>query len=193
LFACSASLVACASILGIDDGTARADGGVSDATLDVVIPGDSGGEGGGDATPDVIVDAGPDVPVDAPPAYSPLTCGSSTCNAVTQGCCRKGYGDDASPFTYACVNNGGTCASNGAIVVRCGSVANCAAQGKPGTVCCANSYNDMATAVDCLAPASCPDDAATLLCGPGDNALCAAHGWACLPSAYTIVGWDICK
>ena len=192
LFACSASLVACASILGIDDGTAREDGGAVDATLDVVSA-DSGDEGGGDAAPDAIVDAGADVPVDAPKPYSPLSCGSSTCNAVTQGCCRTGYGSDASPYSYVCVNDAGACTAAAALVVPCDRVANCAAQGKPGTVCCANRFETKATSVACLAPSACPIDASTILCGPGDNELCATHGWTCFESYTTIVGWDICK
>lgn len=188
MLASSGALAACASILGIDDGLVRQDGGPSDAAPDVVAV-DSGDEAGNDATPD----AGLDARVDAPPPYSPLGCGKGTCNAVTQGCCREGNGSGASPYTYVCVSDAAACTSGSAIVVPCDRAANCVAQGKPGTVCCANTFNTRATAVACVAPAACPVDAATLVCGPGDDELCAAHGWACLPSIDTITGWDICK
>lgn len=189
MLAFSGALAACASILGIDDGLPREDGGLADVTLDVIPSGDSGG----DATPDASDGAVADVIVDAPKPYSPLVCGNGTCNALAQGCCRTGYGDDASPYAYVCVNDAGACKAGGAIVVGCDSVASCAAQGKAGTVCCANGYFNPATAVACVAPSACPDDAATMLCGPGDDELCAAHGLACLSSVQTIVGWNICK
>ncbi|HEX7604367.1 MAG TPA: hypothetical protein VF316_22265 [Polyangiaceae bacterium] len=192
VLASSASLAACASILGIDDGIPREDGGLGDATLDVVA-GDSGGEGG-DATPDAIADAGPDVPVDALEPFSPLSCGNTTCNAVTQGCCRTGQGSDASPYGYVCVDDGGACASNSAVLVECDRAANCTAQGKPGHVCCANTpLNTKATAATCLSPGACGVSVGTILCGPGDDELCTAQGRNCLASSVTIVGWDICR
>lgn len=189
VLASSGAVAACASILGLDDGLPREDGGLADVTIDVLPSGDASA----DATPDASADAVADVLVDAPKPYSPIPCGNTTCNSVTQGCCRTGYGDDASPYAYACVNDAGACKAGGSIVVGCNSVANCAAQGKPGAVCCANTFQNLATDVSCVAPSACPDDAATILCGPGDDELCAAHAFACLPSSYTIVGWNICK
>ncbi|HEX7603937.1 MAG TPA: hypothetical protein VF316_20105, partial [Polyangiaceae bacterium] len=146
----------------------------------------------GDVTLDGA-DAGAGVTVDAPKPYSPLPCGQGTCNAVTHACCRNGDGSDASPYSYGCVSDAGACTAGGAIVVGCNSVANCDAKGKPGTVCCANGYFNPATSVACVAPSACPDDAATILCGPGDDELCTAHGDSCLSSVQTIVGWNICK
>ena len=192
VLASSGALTACASILGVDDGLPREDGGLGDVTLDVIPAGDASGDATGDATL-ADADAGADVIVDAPKPYSPLPCGQDTCNAVTQGCCRKGDGSDASPYTYGCVSDAGACKAGGDIVVGCNSVANCEALGKPGTVCCANGYYNPATAVACVAPSACPDDAATVLCGPGDDELCAALGYSCLSSVQTIGGWNICK
>jgi len=187
VLASSAALAACASILGIDDGIPREDGGPGDATLDVVV-----GDSSGDATPDVIADAAPDVPVDAP--YSPLSCGSGACNAVTQACCRTGVGSDASPYGYVCVNDGGACLGGSAVLVGCDRAANCEAQGKPGDICCANvPINTKATAARCVAPSACAADAGTIVCGPGDDELCTALSRKCLPSSVTIVGWDICR
>lgn len=191
LSASSAALVACASILGLDDGTPREDAGPIDATVDVTIDVISST----DATPDVVApDVGPDVAPDAPKPFSPLSCGSATCNAVTQECCRTGYGDDASPYAYGCVSDAGACKSASAILVGCDRAANCAAQGKPGHICCANVVvGDLATAVTCLAPSACGADAGTIVCGPGDDELCATQAFTCLASNYTIVGWNICK
>ena len=190
VLASSGALAACASILGIDDGLPREDGG-SDATLDV-LAGDSGGEGGGDATPDVIADVGADVPVDAP--HSPLSCGNGVCNAVTQGCCRTGAGSDASPYDYVCVDDGGVCTGGSAVLVGCDRAANCTAQGKPGDICCANvPISTKATAERCVAPSACSISTGTIVCGPGDDELCTAQGRSCLPSSVTIVGWDICR
>ena len=189
MFAGSASLFACASILGIDDGIPREDGGVGDATTLDVAPADSGP--GPDAARDAIADGGFDAPVDV---YSPMSCGGNTCNAVTQGCCRTGNGGDASPYAYVCVNDGGACNGPAAIVVNCDRGANCAAQGQPGSVCCANVLiNAKATGVTCVPPSACSAEAGTVVCGPGDDELCASQGHACLASTVTIVGWKICK
>ena len=182
----SGSLGACASILGLDDGVPRGtDAGASDATLDVISK---------DGAPDVIADVVLDVPPDVPGPFSPLSCGKDTCNAVTQGCCRTGYDDAASPYSYVCVNDAGACTSTSAVFVGCDRAENCPAQGSPGHICCANVViGNLASGVACVGPSACGPDAGVILCGPGDNELCMARGNACLPSTVTIVGWNICK
>ena len=63
-----------------------------------------------------------------------------------------------------------------------------------GDICCANVViNALATGVACVAPGACGADAGTIVCGPGDDELCASQGHSCLSSTVTIVGWNICK
>lgn len=180
-------LAACASILGIDDGIPREDAGVVDAAPDVAPVVDS-------AVPDAgtDADAAADVAIDVPKPFSPLPCGSATCNAVTQACCRTGAGGDGG-YAYKCIDDAGACTGNLPVVVACASSANCTAQGKPGNVCCANAYNTAATSVSCTGPSFCPTNTFTILCGPGDDELCMSSGLSCASSVATIVGWNICK
>lgn len=189
LIASSLGLAACASLLGLDDGVPREDAGVGDVTVDATTDVISN-----DATPDVTADAIADAAPDVPKPFSPLACGNGTCNAVTQACCRTGYGDDASPYAYVCVGDAGACKSASAALVGCDRASNCTAQGKPGQICCANVVvGDLATDVRCVSPAACGADAGTIVCGPGDDELCATQAFTCLASTYTIVGWNICK
>lgn len=183
----SSLLAACASILGIDDGIPREDAGVVDVAQEVAPIVDS-------APPDAgrDADASADVAVDVPLPFSALGCGSATCNAVTQACCRTGAGGDAG-YVYKCISDAGACTGNLPVVVNCDRTDNCAAQGKPGQICCANALNNPATNVACTSPSFCPTNTLTILCGPGDDELCMSNGLACLPSTYTIIGWKICK
>lgn len=174
--ACTA-LCACAQILGIDDGTPRtyADGSIVDASEETTtLP---------EAAPPV--DAGIDVP------FSALACGTSTCNAVTEGCCRQGDPIDAMAQSFACVSDASDC--DGGLVVTCDDSLNCAALGHAGYECCATvpDGGSIATKTTCVVKGTCTG---TLMCTPGDDELCNADaGQSCLPSIQTIVGWTICK
>ncbi len=177
------ALAACADILGIDDGTARAG--------DASVPDAQGVDAGPDAKrPSLVTGI-------APPPFSPLACGSDTCNAVTQGCCSHGSGTDAAAFTYACVDfDGGDC--EGGLLYHCDRPDNCDHQGKPGDVCCAFAGGSgVAYDVECATAAECEDfDAsyATRLCNPGDDSLCPPEaGLSCRPSVLTVIGYPICK
>lgn len=177
-------LAACAAILGIDEGIPRDDAGTADVTFDVAPPVDATAEAAPDGASDAIVDV--------PKPFSPLRCGSATCNALGQVCCRTGAGGDAG-YAYKCIDDAGACTGNLPVVVACDRAANCAAQGKPGEICCANAYSSPATKVSCAAPSFCPTNTFTIVCGPGDDEICVGNGLACLSSTVTIVGWDICK
>lgn len=176
---------ACAALLGIDDGIPRDDAGV-DVTVDAPVT--------ADAQPDVVLDAGDggDATVDAPKPFSPLACGSATCNAVGEVCCRTGTGGDAG-YTYKCLADAGACTGTAPLTVSCDRAANCAAQGKVGEICCANAYQTAATKVSCSAPSFCPTSTFTIVCGPGDDEICASVALTCQTSTVTAVGWTICK
>ncbi len=163
----------CASILGIDDGQPRDDA----STLDTSKPGDSS-----------VLDA----PTDSnSPAFSPLACGSSTCNALKEGCCRSGSGTDAAALTFKCVTNASACDPK-SLYIPCDRGSNCAAQ-DAGVVCCAIGYP--ATSVACSP--SCFANGNTVVCSTADDGgNCPADEagpLTCQPSSQTIVGYSICK
>jgi len=175
-------VAACAQILGIDDGIPRTsdDASVLDASTPetTTLP---------DATPPPV-DAPPDVPT------SPLACGTNTCNALVQGCCRTGDPVDAAAQSFACVTDAAAC--TGGLVVTCDNATTCAALGHPGDVCCANVPDGgaYATKTTCVAAAACTAAGGAILCTPGDDEVCDVDaGQSCLPSVQTIVGWDLCK
>ncbi len=148
----ASSICACASILGIDDGKPRE----PDASIpDVSVP---------ETTPDVvIVDVGVDVPT------SPLVCGTSTCNALVEGCCRTSDPADASAYSFDCVSDAASC--SGGLIVTCDESANCTALGQPGTVCCAvvPDGGSVATSTQCLPYLDC---FGAFMCQPGDDEMC---------------------
>ncbi len=180
----AAGLIACADILGIDDGTPRVE---EDASVDVVQPEQDA----------VAADVPPSQVVGPPaPPYSPLSCGKFFCNAITQACCsHKKTVPEASPvYSYDCIeDDGGTCSGQ---LVTCDRTENCEAQGYPGMVCCASTTAPQGL-VSCTPPEECDYPEAGLawrLCEPGDDELCEPDsGKACLPSNSAAVGWRICK
>ena len=186
IVALAAGGTACAALLGIDDGIPRDDAG-ADVGLDVAPPSDAGP----DVDPDAKADAS-DATVDAPKPFSPLACGSATCNAVGEVCCRTGTGGDAG-YVYKCLADASACTGTAPLTVSCDRAANCAAQGKVGEICCANAYQTAATKVSCSAPSFCPTNTFTIVCGPGDDEVCASVALTCQTSTVTAVGWTICK
>ena len=171
--------MACAEILGIDDGTPRDyDASSVDASSDKATLPDA-------SVNDVVVD----VPVDVP--VSPLACGTSTCNALAESCCRRGSFTQADAESFACVDSGADC--DGGLLVTCDQPANCAAQGHPGDVCCGvlPDGGTIATSTACVPQSACKG---VFLCEPGDDEMCKFDaGQSCKASASTILGWLICK
>jgi hypothetical protein len=180
----------CATILGIDDGIPRGqDASVSDvqeaATVDGAL------DGALDAMLEAEVEA-------APPPYSPLLCGSNTCNAATQGCCshKSTLADGAVAYAYGCIeDDGGVC--DGGQLITCDRPDNCDKQGHTGEVCCAFGTASPST-VACAPASSCdyPDGGvpAYRICEPGDDELCEPDsGKTCLPSNSAAVGYVLCK
>lgn len=170
------AVCACADILGIDDGKVRTEDASSiDAPADV--------------TSDVAADAPADAAIEA--ATSPLACGTSTCNALTEACCRTGDPADASAQTFACVAGDAGCAG---LRVTCDDPSTCAALGHAGEECCAEVFDGGTYATDtaCVAPGTC---SGTVMCAPGDDELCAGgdSGKTCQPSIQTVIGFMICK
>lgn len=175
MIASAVAIAACADVLGIDDGIPRDyDAAIVDASLpDAKVPDVT--------TPDAPVDAGIDVPM------SPLVCGSSTCNALVEGCCRMGSVSQADAETFACAQS-----CDGGLFITCDESANCAALGKP-IECCAITPDGgtNATSTACVAPGTC---SGAVMCRPGDDELCDFDaGEMCLPSVATILGYSICK
>jgi len=177
------AVAACADILGIDDGIPR----IEDASLTDV------------QAEAAIVDAGLDAAAEAeaeaaPPPYSALSCGNSTCNAVTQGCCsRRSIVADAAVYAYACINDdGGDC--DGGQLITCDRPDNCDKQGHVGQVCCARGSVSTVlctTALDCDYPEA---GQAYRMCEPGDDELCQPDsGKTCQPSNSAAVGYLLCK
>jgi len=167
------SAFACADILGIDDGKPRQ----YDASIDSPA----------ETSPlDVKANDAP------PPPMSPLVCGTSTCNAITQACCRTGNPSAADAQSFACIPSGDTC--DGGLLVVCDEPKNCTAQGHPGDECCAlvPEGGSIAYATACVKPGACAANA--LLCEPGDDEMCNFEaGQTCAASVATVIGWDLCK
>jgi hypothetical protein len=168
---------ACADILGIDDGIPRVeDASIADSSFDVTT------------LPDVSsADVGIDVPM------SPLSCGTTTCNALTENCCRTGDPSDASGESFACVSGASPGACDGGLVIVCDDAKNCVALGLPGDICCADvpDGGTIATSTSCVAPGKCNG---AIMCLPGDDEVCKVDaGQTCKPSVATILGYTICK
>jgi len=124
--------------------------------------------------------------------FSPLTCGTLTCNAVTEGCCRTGSGTDAAAMTFQCSKSAG-CDPSTSLFITCERGSNCAAQ-DAGNVCCA--FGSPATSVGCSP--SCDSTGNTIVCDVADDdgGNCPVHeagALSCLPSQTTLVGFTICK
>ena len=175
LLAGCAALGACADILGIDDGKTRQyDASVADSAVDA----------GRDVAPDAPVDAAVDVPV------SPLACGTTSCNALVEACCRTGDPADASAESFACVAADAGCAG---LRVVCDGPSDCASLGKAGDECCAivPDGGSRATTTACVAPGAC---GGAVVCTTGDDESCDLDaGQTCQPSVATILGYSICK
>lgn len=169
-------LASCADILGIDDGTPRTyeDASLQDASNDAtMLP---------DVKNDVAaIDGAPDVP------KSPMACGTTTCNAIVEACCRTGDPVDASDQTFTCIAADAGCAG---LKATCVEPANCIAQGHAGEKCCGvlPDGGNIATSTACATTCGGNVD----LCQPGDDEICTGDA-SCLPSVMTIVGWKICK
>jgi hypothetical protein len=164
---------ACANILGIDDGIPRS----LDGSIDAVT---------NDVTTDVH-DAGTDV-VDAP--FSPLSCGTSTCNFDNgEACCRTGAS------TYACIDAGGMCKGT---LIPCDRPDQCKGGDAGPRECCTtdvltDSGAYVATSVGCMTLAQClPIPTHYRLCGDGDAGDC-PDGTTCGASVSTLPSFLICK
>jgi hypothetical protein len=169
------SAAACANILGIDDGIPRVD-----ASLDVGVP---------DGPDDAVSDAGADVEAEAP--FSPLSCGTLTCNfAAGETCCRR---DAAS---YACVDDAAAC--KGDLNIPCDRPEQCGgSEAGPKECCTTDTLSDsgvyVATSVACMTAAQCePIPTHYILCGDDSGKDC-ADATTCSMSVTTLPGFLICK
>jgi hypothetical protein len=178
LLALSIVPCACASLLGVEDGIPRDDASVDGAIVDSSF------------VPDVVVDGNkPDTA-----RFSPLSCGTTTCNAASnEACCRTGTGDDAAAMTFKCVTSAAACDPATSVFIPCERGSNCASQ-DAGSVCCA--FGSPATSVGCSP--TCVDTGNTVVCDVADNdggdcPVLEAGPLACLPSQATLVGFTICK
>ena len=190
------ALAACG---GADQSTLLADGG-GGAT--------DGGGGGQDVTVPPKKDSGPPdvvvqdvvvqdvVAVDVPvgPPTSTIQCGSTTCDAKTQICCFH-------PATQqgTCVNGINNCNGFGDVPVSCSSDANCASQGTPSYVCCANvggqgtgNCSNSAIATDVSCQPDCTQQNQVPVGCDTNLQNCADPQLQCFTSQCTLPGYNIC-
>ena len=149
------------------------------------------GEGG-------LVDASPapiDAAIDQGPLLDPgVKCGTETCAVPSDVCCRSGT---AGLETFACAASGGSdCTLPGDLPVPCDDARDCAALGRPGSVCCAQETVDpvsqtaSVTTVTCRSPGSCSGNGRRVVCDttPGG---CPA-GMACT-TTLAFPGFNLCQ
>ena len=175
---------ACATILGIDEGTPREDASV-DATVDLFVP-------------DVAVADVADVELDAGQLSVP--CGDAGACVVGQTtCCRKGSNPN---FTYSCVAEAGACTGANPHLIPCDRAALCAGfdagpEGGPPVCCADTTATDAGTvlaSVLCLSEKACLATG-SIMCSPvvdaGDAGcpspkLCKANG-------SFVSGYNVCQ
>jgi hypothetical protein len=109
---------------GVDASQPPPDAGINDATLP---PDDAPSD-----APTIIDVVTVDVPIK--PIDSQIQCGTTTCSAQTQLCCHH-TGNINTPFE--CVAGFNDCKDTGDVPINCSTPANCASEGDPGDVCCA--------------------------------------------------------
>lgn len=200
---------------GVADAS-RADG--SETTDSGGEPGDGGSvpvvDAGRDATTapidastdaslrDASIDAAPVVDsavdrIDCPGAPTGST--SLACTVGKQTCCRRGA---AASYTYACESPPPAgCTSSGMgsapLSVTCDDARDCAALGRPTTVCCGDYVTDAqnqpsVVSVSCVLAARClKTQSRVVLCGDGDGAQCPA-ATHCDVSQTALPGFRIC-
>lgn len=177
---CGVSAFGCG---GIDEpdlfgpiGSAQSDAG-GDARSDARTGSDAGKKDGG-----VGGDAG------KPPPLGSVQCTSGDCSiSDNQVCCY----DAAKTGTCTAA---GSCSGAGAFPIPCDSAQDCADEGQPGTVCCAQADQTGAvTNVECVDPSNCQSaNGQTNLCDPNAPDPC-PNGGTCSASTVSIPGYDICK
>jgi len=162
----AAGVVACADLLGVDDGLPRRD----DASVRDAVSADAAFE-----------------------AAPTLACGATTCNAAAEACCRTAIdaGPDAASFQFRCLADASACASDVDALYACDRGASCVAQGHAGQVCCGRGGPTSGSS--CTALADCLDGG-RVLCAPGNNAECPLDsGLTCQASAVNNAGFSVCK
>lgn len=169
-------VAACADILGIDDGTPRAYDAAADAPAD--------------GTLDAPADTGADASADA--LFSPLSCGTTDCNAaIGEACCRTG------PTSYQCVSSQSACAGT---FIPCDRPSQCPPTDAGPQTCCTTDVLDeagtdyVAASVACRPTASCvPTPTHYILCGDGDASADCPPEAGCAPSTSTLPPFLVCK
>ncbi len=170
----AAAVAACADILGIDDGIPRTSDASLDAPSDATIDAKEGGS-----------DAGPEA------AFSPLSCGTGTCNfAAGEACCRTGS------TTYKCVDAAAACTGT---YIPCDRPEQCPQNTEAGAMqCCTTDVLDdggvyVAQSVGCVAAGKCtPIPNHYILCGDDSGADCPPEA-GCGPSVSALPPFLICK
>jgi len=178
--ATSTVLVACGGAQETD--LFRGDGGT-------LLPGD---RDGGISAPDAAAPA-----PDAGSASAPgVACQALTCALGREVCCRRAT---AATSSLACAAPA-DCAGAGEdapLAVTCDDADDCAAMGRPATVCCGDYVVDAqrrprVRSVACIAPRECLEpQGRVVLCGDGRDAQC-PPGTRCEVSQVAIPGFRMC-
>jgi hypothetical protein len=131
----------------------------------------------------------PDVPVGPPD--SQILCGPSVkCSAQSQICCHH----TATAPEWQCVTDLTQCQGFADVPISCSGHDNCASQGTPGDVCCANVQSngscDVATDVSCMS--TCDPTAGQVPVGCSSTDPCPTDAPNCKLSTCTLSGYYIC-
>jgi hypothetical protein len=162
---------ACADILGIDDGIPRMDASAFDAPAADVQVGDAMAE------------------AEAAPPFSPLPCGTKTCNvAAGEACCRS----DTAAFD--CVDAAASCKGT---YIPCDRPEQCVSDAGAKQCCTTDVITDagtyVATSVACVASDQCePVPTHYVLCGDDSGTEC-PDATMCGTSVTTLPPFLICK
>ncbi len=188
---------------GADQSTLLQDSGQQQQQPDGSVPVDSG------APDNTVVDAVADVPViqdvvtvDVPvkPADSKIQCGTSTCSAQTQLCC---YHVGNTTKQYECVSALSDCQGTNDVPVNCSNGDNCASQGNPGYICCAQTGGPPNPSLQCGNSTSAASVACQATCDIQQGEFevgcsvqlqnCHDNNLTCALSACSLPGFDICR
>lgn len=155
--------------------------------------------------PDASVDAPilfDAVTVDVPikPADSKIQCGTAQCSAQNEICC---YHVGSTIKQYECVASLANCAGQNDVPVSCSGTDNCASQGNPSFICCAEPDGPENPAINCNNFTGAASVACKATCDPQQNEFqvgcsvqlqdCVDTQATCGVSTCSLPGFDICR
>lgn len=176
IIAGSATVTACASVIGIGNPSLDTDEGGT-------LPAEASSPEASPPKDAAVVDSGTDSPASVPDAGQ-LTCGTATCPLATTTCCsyRQTSGSVEHKLECSAMCRPPDSTADGVIGLKCGRPSDC-----PGQKCCLRLTSNVSGTSKC--EASCPSSFSVLtMCNPGNSNACG--GGSCrsfqtaLPSTY---------